>query len=86
MEEKKEQNVFLYNRSRLEISGVTDVSEFTENTVELTLDDGCLGIDGEGLKIDFFSCDTGRVCIHGNVSALTYYSRAFTSKKKKKHS
>lgn len=84
MEQNTEQNVFLYSRKRLEITGVCDVCEFTENTVEMTLPDGFLGIDGEELKIDYFSSDTGKVAIHGTISALTYYGKATHSKKGKK--
>ncbi|MBQ4067028.1 MAG: YabP/YqfC family sporulation protein [Clostridia bacterium] len=86
MESKVEQNVFLYSRSRLEISGVLDVCEFTELSVELSLEDGYLGIDGEELKIDYFSSDSGKVTVHGSVSAITYYQKSSFSKKKKRRS
>ncbi|MBE6587202.1 MAG: sporulation protein YabP [Ruminococcaceae bacterium] len=84
MEQNTEQNVFLYSRKRLELTGVSDVCEFTENSVEMTLPDGFVGIDGEELKIDYFSSDTGKVSIHGRISAITYYTKAISPKKSKK--
>ncbi len=84
MDQNTEQNVFLYSRKRLEITGVADVCEFTENTVELTLPDGFIGIDGEELKIDYFSSDTGKVSIRGLISAVTYYGKPLHQKKPKK--
>jgi len=84
MEEKIEQNVLLYNRNKLEISGVCDVSEFCETSIELCLCDACIGIDGDQLKIDFFSSDSGLVSIRGTLNAITYYTKLRTSKKAKK--
>ncbi len=86
MEEKTEQNVFVYSRSRLELTGVVDVAEFTENSVDLTLSDGYLGIDGEDLKIDYFSSDSGKVAIHGLINGVFYYGKTAAVKKKKKRS
>lgn len=86
MEEKTEQNLFLYSKKRLEITGIADVLEFTENSLELALSsEGYLGIDGEDLKIDYFSTDSGKVCIHGNICGMFYYGKAQSSKKLKKH-
>lgn len=79
-----EQNVFLYSGKRIEISGVTDVFELTDSSVELTLEEGCLGIDGEDLRIEYFSADTNKACIIGTVRGLQYYSKPLASKKKKK--
>lgn len=84
MDQNTEQNVYLYSRKRIELTGVSDVCEFTENSVEMTLADGYIGIDGEDLKIDYFSSDTGKVAIHGLVSAVTYYGKAPHQKKAKK--
>ena len=87
MEEKNTQNIFLYSRTKLEISGVVDVCEFCDKSLELTLGDGYLGVDGDDLKIDYFSCDTGKVCIHGMVSAIYYYDKfSVTRKNRKRHS
>lgn len=85
MEQRTEQNVFLYSRSKLEISGVCDVFELTEGSVELTLEDGCMGIDGEELRIDYFNCESKKVLIHGTINGICYYKKSGTKKKNKKH-
>lgn len=83
MDKAAEQNVFLYQRNRLEITGVLDVEEFTPSTVEMTLEDGCLGVDGECLKIDYFSSDSQKVLICGTVNGIVYYNKAVLKKRKK---
>lgn len=84
MEQTQEQNVFLYSRKKLEITGVRDVFEFSQSSVELTLDDGCMGVDGDDLRIDYFNCETGKVCIHGTVSGIVFYNKLMSAKKKNK--
>lgn len=84
MEEKREQNVFLYSRSKLELTGISDVCEFCESSVEMAVDEGFIGVDGRDLKIEYFSSDSGKVCIHGEICAIVYYSKGVLQKKKKK--
>ena len=52
--------------------------------MELTLDDGCMGIDGEDLRIDYFNCETGKVSVHGTVNGSVFYNSQLFSKKHKK--
>ena len=84
MIESGEQNIFLYNRAELLLSGVVDVCEFYETSVELTVQDGFVGIDGENLKIDKFDSDCGNIRILGKIDSIAYYSRGMTAKKSKK--
>ena len=77
-------NVFLYGRGRLEITGVLDVCEFSPTSVELTLEEGCLGIDGDDLKIEYFSAESKKVLICGKVNGIVYYNKAVLKKRKKK--
>ncbi len=79
-----EQNIFLYNRHELLLSGIIDVCEFCEASVEMTIADGFVGVDGEDLKIDKFDSQTGNIRILGTVNAITYYCRGLTGKKSKK--
>ena len=66
------QNVFLYNRSRAELSSVTEIGSFQENCVVLLCEDGSITIEGDGLKIDSFSAESGNVCISGRVNGIYY--------------
>lgn len=77
------QNVFIYNREKLELTGVRDVCSFSESSVEMTLDEGFLAIDGENLKIDNFASSSGKISIIGRVNAVTYYGKTVKTKKNK---
>lgn len=70
-----EQNVSLEGRTRMELSGVSDVESFTDTSViaETTL--GCISIDGEQLKIESFSADTGRLIVVGKFDGFCYFGK-----------
>lgn len=46
------QNIFLESRSKMSVTGVTDIDSFDENTILLYTDLGALVIHGSGLHID----------------------------------
>ena len=71
-----EHSVVLKNRSRLELSGVCDVSALSPDAVEMTLREGSVAVDGRDLKIDEFSSETGHIRILGEVCAITYFERS----------
>lgn len=75
-----EHNVFLYNRKTLEMTGVLDVSSLDEDSVEMTLSDGAAAVDGQNLKIDSFSSETGKIRIIGEISAITYFEKSVFKK------
>ena len=79
-----EQNIFLYNRQELLLSGIADVCEFCESAVEMTIADGFVGVDGQNLRIDKFDANTGDIRILGTVSSIVYYNKGISSKKTKK--
>lgn len=70
------QNISLQNRTILELTGVCDVSALSPEEVEMTLRDGCVAVDGKGLKIDSFSSETGHIRILGEVIAITYFEKS----------
>ncbi len=75
-------NVFLYCRKRIELTGISDVIAFSENEVEAEYAGGCISIEGEELKIDEFSSETGKLIVLGTVNGFLYYGR--TPKKNKR--
>ena len=75
------QNVFLYDRKKLELTGITDVSAFSETTVEMSYPGGMIAVDGTDLRIDSFSSETGHICILGVVNSFEYYGKAPSEKK-----
>ncbi|MGN0446973.1 MAG: sporulation protein YabP [Acutalibacteraceae bacterium] len=65
-------NVLLKDRSQLNISGVTDVDCFDEESVTVYTDIGELTVKGENLHINKLCLETGELLIEGKVSSLTY--------------
>ena len=77
MEEKlngRLHKLVIQNRSAGNISGITDVVSFDENTVVLDTDMGLLTIKGKDLHISRLTLEKGEVDIDGTVDSLTYSS------------
>lgn len=62
----------LNERSRLSMTGVTEVVSFDENAVVLHTSLGTLAIHGRDLQLKTLSLDGGQVAVDGSVSALIY--------------
>ena len=74
------QNIFLYDRKKLEMTGIADVSAFSDTSVEMSYSGGMIAVEGTDLKIDSFSSDTGHICITGVVNSFCYYGKAPSQK------
>lgn len=75
MEDRKNdmiQNVILENRGKLNISGVSDVLNFDENTVNVNTQLGLLSIKGTDLKLNRLNLDNTELMVEGNISSLAY--------------
>ena len=62
----------LDERSKLTMSGVTEVVSFDESTVVLRTGLGTLVIHGRGLQLKDLSLGGGQVAVAGHISALIY--------------
>ena len=62
----------LNERSKLTMTGVTEVVSFDENSVVLHTALGTLTIHGKDLQLKTLSLDGGQVAVSGTVSALVY--------------
>ncbi len=76
-----EQNVCLYNRSSLELTGISDVTAFSDTVIEAEYSGGCIAVEGSDLKIEEFSSETGRLKVCGLVNGFFYYGNAKKTKK-----
>ena len=65
-------SLILENRSRLELTGVTDVDRFDEQEIALFTQHGELTIRGSGLHINEMSVGSGKLSVEGEVTALIY--------------
>ncbi len=66
----------LDGRSRLNLSGVTEVESFDEGMVVLHTTWGTLVVRGSGLHLQMLSLDGGQVHVDGTVDSLTYEDSA----------
>ncbi len=73
-------NIILENRSRLSISGVTDVEGFDESSVSIYTIMGDLVIRGKKLKVEGVNIETGDMVISGEVKSLAWGDRDRTKK------
>lgn len=65
----------LNERTRLTLTGVTEVISFDENAVVLNTALGILTVHGSALQLRQLSPEGGQVAIDGRVSALIYEDR-----------
>lgn len=70
-----DQSVHMSGRSRIELTGITDVESFSDTSVIACSSLGNISIDGEELKVESFSVETGRLIVNGNLDGFCYYGR-----------
>jgi len=76
----KPHSLILENRSRLVMTGVTDVAEFDEQTISIFTDCGGLIVKGNNLHINKLTLDSGEVSIDGTINSLQYITSGQQSK------
>lgn len=62
----------LDGRSRLSVTGVTDVLSFDEGAVLLRTEMGVLTVQGRDLRLKTLSPEGGQVSVEGSVASLVY--------------
>lgn len=70
--EHRAHSVTLYDRKRLDITGVEEVDCFNEQIVVLKTPLGTLTVTGAELNMSALSLEDGRVALEGEVDALEY--------------
>ena len=70
----KDHNVIIDNREKLNVSGVTDVVSFDEETILLKTVMGKITVKGENLHIVSFDNDIGDLVTEGKIHAVIYMS------------
>ncbi len=65
-------SMILEDRSRLELTGITDVDRFDEQEIELFTRMGELTVKGTGLHINEMSVGSGKLTVEGDISAVIY--------------
>ncbi len=80
---KSSHSLILDNRNTLNLSGVTDVAGFDEQTVNLVTECGVLIVKGGNLHINKLNLDSKDVCIDGTINSLQYINSGNKSIKSK---
>ena len=74
-------DVMLKSRTKLEMTGINDVTRYDENEIIVISNNSSLSIEGENLKIERFDSEKGELIVNGLVSGIFYFGKE--NKKKK---
>ncbi len=67
-----DQNIIIENRKKISISGVSEVTNFDDETVLLVSSLGKITVKGENLHIENYNTDSGELTVSGNIHAAVY--------------
>ena len=73
--------IAISNREKAEFTGITDVMSFHETEILLSCPMGDISVEGENLKIDSFSVESGKLVILGMLSGVFYFDKLKTREK-----
>ena len=80
--EEIKHDVFIKSRKQLAMSGVVDVSSFDEHEILIQIGTQGASIEGEGLKIERFSAQSGELVVNGKINGIYYFNKEPIKKKK----
>lgn len=72
---EKKHSISLVNRSEMSLSGVNDVSEFSDSQVMLKTSMGGLCIKGKNLSINQLNTNTGMLDVKGEIHLIQYVNK-----------
>lgn len=73
-EQNATHNIIIENRKSVNLSGVKEVLDFTDDTINAITEMGLITIRGENLKIGNFNTEKGDLSASGNIIAVVYSS------------
>ncbi len=80
--EQNGQNICLFSRRRMELTGIEEVESFTEEQITVASSLGMIAIEGKNLKIESFQTECGSLIINGEVDSLYYYGKQENGEKR----
>lgn len=75
-------DIFIKSKKRIEVNGVEDVLSFDEKEIVAQIKGFGLSIEGDNLKIEKFSSETGDLVVNGIINGVYYFSKEPQKKKK----
>lgn len=73
-------SIILENRKILNLSGISDVDSFDEQTVTAYTSMGVLTIRGKNLHINKLSLETGELVVEGEICSMNYSDNELSGK------
>lgn len=74
-ENSQSHSVYMLDCKRAELSGISEVESFNETGIDLVSGFGGITIEGEELKIEQFSVESGKIAIVGRITGIFYEDR-----------
>ncbi len=69
---EKPHTLFLEDRKKMDITGVTDAQSFDEDNLSIETVCGKLIVKGENLQVTRLSLETGDLSVEGNILSVHY--------------
>lgn len=70
---KSDHNLVLNFREKLSISGVREIINFDDKSVNIKTVCGDLSIDGENIHINILNVEKGELEVSGKINGINYY-------------
>ena len=67
------QDVCLFSRKRMELSGIEEVESFSAAEIVLRSTLGRIALEGEDMRIESFSTERGELIVNGKIDAFSYF-------------
>lgn len=74
-------SVAIQNCMHAELTGISEVESFHETEIDLLFENGAVSIEGENLKIESFSVESGKISIDGKITGVYYYEKTGKTQK-----
>ena len=78
---KTEHKVSMVSREYLEITGIEEVESYTDSAVVAVSSMGGVTVEGEDIRIESFSSETGKLVIRGKIDGFFYFGGECVKKK-----
>lgn len=76
------QDVHLFSRKRLEMSGIDEVGSLTDEQITLSSSLGMIAVEGRELRVESFSTDSGNLTINGEIDGIYYFGKSSGEEKR----
>ena len=64
--------LYIDNRNKLTLTGVTDVGSFNEDSLRIETNLGEINISGTDLQVSKLSLESGEVTVEGKINSVVY--------------